>query len=258
MSNPFVYKEYIPANARVVVDYTAPPKDRVKFSYPRKYTQKQALRKAGWMTCINVLMITLLAGSVLVMLYGGIMVVITPSVAQQVSSSFFSMPSFSWSTFWTSLTTGYYIASPASSTYIQPPIYGIEDIIAAICILCIGAGSFVRYLETHPEYASNYIPKANYIVAKTLMSIRKIEVLPENMVDNIFVIPVFSNVYLDYKSTGEFSDYLDKVEVLEIPRNYMYRNKKGLRKPRINEYDFRCVFYFKKKPKTGSLKIDYH
>ena len=44
----FTYKDYIPANARVLVDYTKPPQDRVKFSYPERMSYKKALWKFGF------------------------------------------------------------------------------------------------------------------------------------------------------------------------------------------------------------------
>ena len=39
------YKDYIPANARVLVDYTQPPQERVKFAYPEEMTYEKAYKK---------------------------------------------------------------------------------------------------------------------------------------------------------------------------------------------------------------------
>ena len=44
------YKDYIPANARVYVDYTKGKGNRVKFSYPKRYTYKQAVWKCAYKT----------------------------------------------------------------------------------------------------------------------------------------------------------------------------------------------------------------
>ena len=44
----FTYKDYKPANARVLVDYTKPPQDRVKFSYPERMSYKKALWRFGY------------------------------------------------------------------------------------------------------------------------------------------------------------------------------------------------------------------
>lgn len=42
----FVYKDYIPANARILIDYKA--KEKVRFSYPRKWTYWKAVRELAY------------------------------------------------------------------------------------------------------------------------------------------------------------------------------------------------------------------
>ena len=78
---------------------------------------------------------------------------------------------------------------------------------------------------------------------------------PKDLLENVIVIPYFSNVELDYKTTGEFSKYLEHIKVRER-RYYDYRKgKKG--KLQVKNYDWHTVFIFKKKPTTGYLEVIY-
>ncbi len=70
--------------------------------------------------------------------------------------------------------------------------------------------------------------------------------------NNKIVLPLFSNIGLDYKATKEFSKYLERVEIIEHPFNYYVKKKK---KPQ--QYLWRADFFFSKKPKTGELKIGF-
>jgi len=69
-----------------------------------------------------------------------------------------------------------------------------------------------------------------------------------------FQIPIFSNVFLDYKVTGEFSQFLSKVEIKEYEfktiRKGIFKNNKD-----DNEEHWFANFYFSKIPKTGELKV---
>lgn len=65
-------------------------------------------------------------------------------------------------------------------------------------------------------------------------------------------IPLFRNTFLDYRTTGDYSKYIKKVEIKELPLLKIKRNKK------IKQDSFwECLFHFEKKPKFGELVIDY-
>lgn len=49
--NKFVYKDYCPANARVIVDYTA--NEKVKFSYPIEWSYRKAVWFRAYQTVIS-------------------------------------------------------------------------------------------------------------------------------------------------------------------------------------------------------------
>lgn len=78
----------------------------------------------------------------------------------------------------------------------------------------------------------------------------KVELIPEDLKENKFEIPLFKNILMDYIATEEFSKYLERVEIIEHPFNLYIKNKK---KP--NQFLWKGIFYFSEKPKTGELKI---
>jgi hypothetical protein len=76
--------------------------------------------------------------------------------------------------------------------------------------------------------------------------------IPENIQDKEIEIPLFCNVMLDYLATEEFSEYLEKVEIIEHPFNY-YIRKKRMR----NQYLWKAIFHFSQVPKKGFLNVKF-
>lgn len=71
-------------------------------------------------------------------------------------------------------------------------------------------------------------------------------------------IPLFKNIYLDYKATKGFSKNLLKMEIIEHPFTEIVR--KGGRKVKITKtkkqvYLWKATFYFKEIPKDGQLEV---
>lgn len=234
-----VWHEYIPANARVVVDYEAPPKDRVKFTYPKKTTFKKAL----WANYFSVL--------TLWMIYMGIPLLLTIIIAR---------------TFPYAQLLGYYLkyGFPAQQigkvTTIQISLIPLLVTMAVFASICAPPAITLLWLQQDKKKTAMIIPKLNYKLDQ-IMSLgthRIITAKSSDIKNNVFVIPRFSNVYLDYKTTGDFSKYLIKVEVLEWPYNYkiLYPNGKASKKIK-NQYVWRAMFKFKQQPKTGKLYVKY-
>ena len=72
----------------------------------------------------------------------------------------------------------------------------------------------------------------------------------------VFEIPQFSNIFLDYKATKEFSKYLERVEIkewsFEVWQKTIFTKKKTLLIP---DSLWKARFYFNKIPKNGKLEI---
>jgi len=70
-----------------------------------------------------------------------------------------------------------------------------------------------------------------------------------------YKLPLFTNVFLDYKTKGEFAKYLYKVEIKEhkliFKKKLWFFKKKDMK----NDYLWYAEFKFKKIPKTGYLEI---
>jgi hypothetical protein len=66
----------------------------------------------------------------------------------------------------------------------------------------------------------------------------------------ILEIPSFRNILLDYEASGDFSRFLDKVEIREHP----VRVVRGGRS-KVNDVWWKAVFTFSQQPMNGSIKI---
>ena len=78
--------------------------------------------------------------------------------------------------------------------------------------------------------------------------------------NNMVEIPKFSNVILDYKTTGDFNKYLEKIRIREH-KSHKFKLKRGSRKIgklKRNEYAWYARFFFSQKPVNGYLEVIYH
>jgi len=71
--------------------------------------------------------------------------------------------------------------------------------------------------------------------------------------NNMVEIPLFSNVELDYKTNGDFSNKLERIKIREHQYNKYRKGKVG--KKVVKEYKWYARFYFKDKPKNGYLEV---
>jgi hypothetical protein len=249
MGEAFIYKEYLPENAQVLVDYTQPPKDRVKFLYVKERTYNQALMHGGLNSFLNFWFVQLMLIAIPIGIFiFGIMigfgigyVIIHPSIIL-----------YSLNTLW----------QPNYSTTTQATAYPglILAIVQISSIMLIPFGVPILALliaSRDKELLARMVPKMNYNCAKWMGTLKKTTIKPEDIYDNKFAIPYFHNVYLDYQASGDFSKYLEKVEVLAIPFSWEWLNPKK-RKPPKNEYDFRTLFVFSQRPENGQMDIIFH
>ena len=80
----------------------------------------------------------------------------------------------------------------------------------------------------------------------------------------IFVeLPIFSNIVCDFKCKGDFSDYLEEIDIreykftsLKLKRiGKIKPSKKQKRKRIVNEFIWYARWYFKKEPKKGKMEV---
>ena len=97
-----------------------------------------------------------------------------------------------------------------------------------------------------------------------LMKFKSIDVTKQN----VCILPIFDNIYIEYKCKGDFNKYLKEIEIIEYP--HKYKNKVGriskfIRKilgkkkelPETNDGLFRAVFHFHEKPTNGSMDVEF-
>ena len=226
--NDFVYKDYLPANARVIVDYDS--KEKVKFSYPIDWTYKKAVWKCAYHTVLQFWMgihnlpicyISIYLILPYYLITGGI--ALSKGAPLQENAYIIVFPLFSF----------YFLGIPAIYTF---------------------------YLARDKKKLAETIPKLGKWAGKVAWRTKKTIFFPDNVTNKMVIIPSFSNVYLNYKCEGDFNKYLKRIEILEIPFNFIHRRFffPFLWKEERNQYDFRAVFHFSDTPNNGQMNVEFN
>src|SRR3989338_11571627 len=232
----FVYKDYLPANARVIIDYKK--EQKVSFSYPIEWSYWKDVWKRGYFTVLGfwVVLHAILFRYFFYYLLVPIIVIksiffpfIIERSAKLVIIDFgivfvyFLLPMI--------ITAFYFFALPAIATLI---------------------------LAFNTDILSYWLPKMGYWSAYLLDGRKEATFTEKDVSGKKCIIPAFSNIFLKYKANGEFNEYLEKVEILEMPFNYKKRKFFSLRpKNERNDFDFRAVFYFSETPRKGWLNVEF-
>jgi hypothetical protein len=255
------YRDYIPANARVVVDYTQPPKQKVKFSYPEDLTYEQALKKFGRRTFSR--LGNALFWFELIMVGAFAFGYLLPMEFHLLTSEP-NAPTSSLNVTFSQLLT--YRTYTVTNTY--NPLIFIVFIIIAISYLILELlypSIALAHYKNKPKRLAEIIPTLNYELSLfwNFGRLKYLEIEPKDIHNNAFLLEApFQNIYLDYKATGDIARELQKVEVLEYKYGYRLKYKKSGRiaregKPVINHYDWFALFKFGKTPKTGTLELEF-
>lgn len=81
----------------------------------------------------------------------------------------------------------------------------------------------------------------------------KFKEVPRN---KIIEIPLFENIFMDYHTKGEFSDYLEEIDIREHPFRIVSRKRKGQKRKLLpNDELWKAEFKFKRIPKEGGLEV---
>lgn len=245
------YKDYKPANARVLVDYTKPPRDRVKFSYPENMTYSQALWRFGYLSFQDA---TVMAFILLFCYFLEFTLVFTITkflVELAINPSFVLML----------LSQSAYAAPAPVPNILEVGMALLLAIITAVSILFGIPAILTWYYGKDKEKLAGLLPKMNYQIAliQRRFKTKYLKIKPSKLTGKKFILPHFSNVFLNYKTTGDMADKLKKVRVVEYPYNYYIKNYKGkLSKQKVkNNFDFLAIFEFASAPENGYLEIEW-
>ena len=263
------YKDYKPANARVLVDYTKPPRDRVKFSYPENMTYSQALWRFGYLSFQNatatafILLFCYFLEFTLVFTITKFLVelAINPSfVLMLLSQSAYAAPAPVPNIFMLLSQSAYAAPAPVPNI-LEGGMALLLAIITAISILFGIPAILTWYYGKDKEKLAGLLPKMNYQIAliQRRFKTKYLKIKPSKLTGKKFILPHFSNVFLNYKTTGDMADKLKKVRVVEYPYDYYIKNHKGkLSKQKVkNNFDFLAIFEFASAPENGYLEIEW-
>jgi hypothetical protein len=222
-----LYKDYLPSNANIIIDYAA--KEKVRFSYPKERTYWQAVRQSAWP---NVLTFWLVFNFKILV--------------------YFFIVLFVGFTMFVGINYSYYA---------QDLNFGTADISFLVNVFLItfyiaGVPLVVTYLlALNKKVFSQIMPIFGYEAHKMIASTRKKIFTIDDVHNNRVILPNYSNVYMHYNATEDFSKYLTKVEVMAIPFKSSKSTKEYKEEP--DEYTFSAVFNFTQRPLSGNLEVEY-
>jgi hypothetical protein len=130
-------------------------------------------------------------------------------------------------------------------------IYGVTAPLLTFTLM--GLPFWNKYWRKH------YFPKFSALMAYSIRVLQfnfhfifRKKIYPKDLKGNVFIIPTFGNVDLDYELHGDFAEHIEKIEV----HNHYKKDKKtGQMKPR--ESRFYAVFTFNGIIKEGYMRLRY-
>lgn len=230
----FVYKDYLPLNARVIVNYKA--REKVKFSYPVKKSYLEAV----WTNAFQTVVAFWLQLHTMLLFYIGLYIYIPYTLFRTIFFPF--------------------VVKATEASILNFGVFLIETIIPLffICLYLVGIPALVTlYLSLDKNRLSTWIPKIGYWSACLSFRIKHITFTKHEVFNKKVIIPIFHNVYLSYQCDGDFDKFLEKVEIIEIPLKFTSRNffMPFIKKVRNNEFLFRAVFYFSQPINQGKMEV---
>jgi hypothetical protein len=281
-----------PANARMDIDYTS-GKPNVKFTYPSKNGKKQALKEHSFWyhTMVLILLIWMIPYSFFVLSFGtfyykeyptdcnvtlnegyaNVTIIIdgfednknvnlsTNVYKEFVKGADFICDNGNYSVYFKNdysiihKDTGF--ENKPETNYINILCFIFYFFLFAPVLIYLLNKKITKILLNSKRYC-NWFPKAQangVLFKKKDKKYRKFN--PNDVLENVIIIPRFSNVELDYKTKGDFSKYLTKIKIREYKNQKI--NIKSNKKTKIKQdnYKWYAIFYFKQKPKTGYLEV---
>jgi hypothetical protein len=208
------YVGKFPINSRITIDYSK-KKPSVKFGYPRKETA-----------------------------FGQVL----GSAAGLIPTVFISLCLFGFFISLVDIITNdqrYLDDLPSLESF----LFSLIDIGSFILAILL-AMTLVYKFYTKTKIGQRWFPEINKKISDARYYV-KIKEISEN---KQFELPLFKNIYMDYRATKQFSKYLKRVEIREHPFDELIE-KRGKTKKKRQVLLWKATFYFKQIPKEGFLEI---
>jgi hypothetical protein len=143
---------------------------------------------------------------------------------------------------------------------------GIKWRASLLLVISIFAPPMLIYLPFKRKWKDVYPKFQGWLAKKKVMKFKSKDIRYDVQLGYFCEVPVFSNIILNYTATKDFSKQLNFLEIEEFKFKYwvhkhkgrkaMSKKHKGMHKQRaLNEWIWYARFYFKDKPKTGSLEV---
>lgn len=262
-------KGKIPVNARINVDYRG-EKPSVEFKYPRKDAVQQNL--GGYHSLIVfaiVFFIPLLC--LFIIPYGSEIPSECSTEGLKGNNSMFldiECDTGNYSFYFSEATLVDYIIVGDEGSFMKSSTGGTIDgakraflgigmffggIIGLFWLAILLSKLLTMFLVKNKWFINN-VPKINAWSPSGRLNYKRFT--PEEIKDDLVAeLPFFSNVILDYRASGEFGKYLERMEITEHDFWYGKIKRKKLTGRKRNISEWRAKFYFSKKPKTGYLDL---
>lgn len=220
-----VFKESVPANARITIDYK---KKDVKFDYLRRYS--------GWDKFAFILSIVMGTYMLLIALIAVPIMLFIAGIS--------ALTSLTTSVATTSLTATVVTLEIIHTISIMVLVFGVPILI-----------SLMIYFNS--EKYSHWLPIIARFISEKIFGTKKV-IIFRKIKTKIVKIPIFKNVMLDYKATKDYAKYLSNVKIREYGIDIMSVSRFGKRKMekiRPAESWWNAIFEFTQVPKKGKLEV---
>lgn len=130
------------------------------------------------------------------------------------------------------------------------------------CYLALFISVYLNRLITRilikKKWYQRWLPKANAEGVIFKKRRKKYMIFKsKDVLEKVIVIPKFSNVELDYKTTEDFSKQLQSIKIREYKERKINMKTKKISKKKVDHFRWYAIFYFKNKPETGYLEVIY-
>lgn len=231
------YSDIIPANANIEIEYGKT--DSVKFSYPISWTYRQAFFKRAYGTMFTFFILAFVKFFMLFLFAVVLPISIILAITKQYNIILWEQIIFSISKIFNYMDL-------------------ILNIVMGYLVICI---TLPLLIGLNKKLVSYLMPKMGYYSITFFGRTKEKVFIPTDIENNKCIIPLFSNVFLNYNAIGDFSKYLKKVKIIAYDFHYHIRKRIlffVIHRDMRNDFSYYAVFEFTKKPLDGFLECEYY
>ena len=244
-------------NARINIKYGDKPK--ISFSYPDKKTQ---LKGSMLSTIVMYWAIIFFIGYLAVYFFGGTYSVLEASYEKSALQEYSECISDYPELIKTNYTEVRYNLCAQENLFSLKPLFNVMGVMATVFLF-----PFLIYYSFRKRWDKLYPKYQAWSSSKKLRIFTRDDVQEKD--GRFFVeLPVFNNVICDFNCKGDFSDYLEEIDIREhkftsVRLRHFTRLKKignktkkeKFKKRKVNEFIWYARWYFNKKPTKGKLEV---